>query len=1150
MKASTKLSLRFNVLLLALSLGVFSSSARVLDNFDDNQKTAWTDFSFPIGIPYATIAEANGQFKFTLIPVGDSIFAASTKTSETFDLKEGRTIEFRIDLVSGNGPDAFAVLAFIPTSQSVSSLNGYGFAKSSNDILVSKSLDKYFYADDPTVPIKNENVTMVLSLTVKNGNVIVTTKLLDKDANNAVIFERTFIDTPNPDVLVDGTDDGPAFMGPGNFVLIGYEDEGDTQGSYEVILDNAEVFVTENTVLDNFNDNVKTAWEDFQFPIGLDYADITETGGQFHFNVAALGDPIFAASTKISRTFDLVDGERVEFRVDLVNGNGPDAFAVLAFIPTSQAIASLNGYGLSKSSNDILVSKSLDKYFYADDPDVPIKNENITMILSLTARGQTVTINAKVLDKDANDAVIFERTFVDTPGVDVLVDGTDDGPAFMGSGNFVLICYADEGDTQPSYEVTFDNAEASAAPLPANTPPIISSVSIAPSANFLPASTPLSFTVTDNAALADADISLTLNGQKFTSANGLTLSGTPLNRTATFSSLAANTNYTAMIEVMDAEDLTVRSTFTFDTFSADNLVIEVEDYNFSGGQFFDNPIPIAELTGPQDGSYSGQIGTPAIDFNDTRTDFVDVPHRPNDNVRMQRTLDFSRAKFVNAGGAAAGVYDYDVGDIAAGEWLNYTRTFPAGTYQIYLREALRNGTQIETVLEEVTGDRTQENQTTSVLGSFITPSSGFQYKNVPLTDAVGNKITVNLSGVETLRLRQVSADPADGAIYQNYLLFLPVSSTTVQRATISSISPAPGTTTNTVTPRIEATILNRETTVVPASIKLYVNNAPVNPTVTPNATGATLAYNLASLPASGSIITGRIEFMDSQDITQTNEWTFTVTYNSLNAANRASGIADERGFNVRVVQSPIENGALENSLDRADLQLAPNSTIPKYLDTNVVLQVINMNEIEADAGNIPGDQVVPGLELGENGTDDFAVDIQGYLELTEGIHRFYISTDDGFKLTFGSSLTDQATAPIAFRTGGTAEQTFDVFVPATGLYPMRLVWYERGGSAQAEFASVNTTTGARTLINDPAAPAAVRAFRTLSAPTLRVESSATVDSGYALDNTAVIDTTARQITIPMTGNQRFFRINATVSHRITSSTRNANSLVLNYEPVN
>ena len=241
------------------------------------------------------------------------------------------------------------------------------------------------------------------------------------------------------------------------------------------------------------------------------------------------------------------------------------------------------------------------------------------------------------------------------------------------------------------------------------------------------------------------------------------------------------------------------------------------------------------------------------------------------------------------------------------------------------------------------------------------------------------------------------------------------------------------------------------------------------------------------------------------------------------------------------MQSPLDHGPLENSLVRADDQLAPNSTIPEYLDTNYVVQTINLTQLVGDLERtFPGDEGLRGMEFGENGSDYFTVDIQAYLELSQGIHRFYVNTDDGFKLTFGSSLTDQTTAPIAFRSGGTAEQTFDVFVPAAGLYPMRLVWYEQTGSAYAEFASVDRTTGARTLINDPSVSTAIKAFTSLSAPTAVLESSAVVDSSYAEDLSAVFFPGSGRYEVPIsaTGN-RFFRF------RGTAATRLANPIILN-----
>jgi len=274
-------------------------------------------------------------------------------------------------------------------------------------------------------------------------------------------------------------------------------------------------------VLDDFNDNLKTAWQDFSFPVGP-YANIAEQNGQFKFTLQPVGQPIFSASTKTSETFTLQEGRTVEFRVDLITGLGADSFAILAFIPTSSSVSSLAGYGFSKSTTDILISKGIGKYFYNENPVTPVKNDNVTMVLSMTVKNGSVILNAKVLDKDNNDAVIFEQTAVDSPAADVLSDGTDSPAApYLGSGNFVLMCYEDSGTSQTSYEVTFDNAEVSAPPVVGNTSPVIADVLPIASGNFLPASTQISFKVTDDKPLPAANVAVTLNGTRYASTNGL-----------------------------------------------------------------------------------------------------------------------------------------------------------------------------------------------------------------------------------------------------------------------------------------------------------------------------------------------------------------------------------------------------------------------------------------------------------------------------------------------------------------------------------------------------------------------------------------------------------------------------------------------------
>ena len=100
----------------------------------------------------------------------------------TFNTETGAllaAVKSQVDVVEAGGKDSFAVLAFIPTANSAGTLEGYGFAKSTTDILITKGVNKYFYNENPPEPVKNQNITLSLSLVVRGGNVIVTTQVLE-----------------------------------------------------------------------------------------------------------------------------------------------------------------------------------------------------------------------------------------------------------------------------------------------------------------------------------------------------------------------------------------------------------------------------------------------------------------------------------------------------------------------------------------------------------------------------------------------------------------------------------------------------------------------------------------------------------------------------------------------------------------------------------------------------------------------------------------------------------------------------------------------------------------------------------------------------------------------------------------------------------
>ena len=316
--------------------------------------------------------------------------------------------------------------------------------------------------------------------------------------------------------------------------------------------------------------------------------------------------------------------------------------------------------------------------------------------------------------------------------------------------------------------------------------------------NFYAASGGLTFTATtlSEAALNTNGIRLILNGSDVTTT--VQFSGTISNLQGSYTNLAANQVYDAQIVVTDSANRVYTNEFTFDTFSPTYLeslaveVIEVEDYNYSGGQFQDNPMPSGLSTnGTQvNGNGVGYFdlpGTQEIDFFDRSSSPPVGPtsYRINDLVGTQSGSselafmgvtqapinDTTRPKY-----ATNGMAEYQVNRTEGGEWLNYTRVFSNGTYYVYLRAAGRSEQGV--FLDKVTGDPTQTNQTTTSLGIFEVPNlhTTFNYRYIPLTDSNHNRVTVTLSGTNTLRLTMEGA-PTNSTLNVmalNYLVFVPV----------------------------------------------------------------------------------------------------------------------------------------------------------------------------------------------------------------------------------------------------------------------------------------------------------------------------------------------------------------------------------------
>ncbi len=1116
--------------------------ARILDDFKAAERSGWKDAN-PAGLPLPGGKQSGGVFTFGLPNLGQSFFVSSTKTSETFELVEGRTLEYRVDLVSGQGPDSFAVLAFIPQATGANSLGGYGIAKSETDLLITKGINKYFFNENVQPTLKNQNVTLVLNLEVRSGNVIIRGQVLDRDAANAVIWEKTFVDTPAADVMADGTDNPPApFVNMvGNFVLYLYADGGKDPNGYQVVYDNAQVFVADGAVLDDFKAAERSGWKDAN-PAGLPLPGGKQAGGAFTFNLPALGQAFFVSSTKTTKTYELTEGTLHEFSVDLASGQGPDSFAVLAFIPQATGPNSLGGYGIAKSETDLLITKGINKYFFNENVQPPVKNTNVRLVLTLTTVDGNVVIRGRILDLDAGGAVLFDKTFVDTPAADVLADGSDNPPApFVNLvGNVVLYLYADGGKDPNGYQVVYKNLVVGAPPAAVDEPPRIDSVSPAEGSVFLPADTKVTFSVVDDRNIPDAGLKVTLNGVNYTTANGLLLGPAGTTRTGTLGGFEKNRSYLGQVTVTDSGGTSRSAMIAFDTFSADARTVEAEDYDFDGGQFLNSPIRSAEGGGVFENSYTDRVGTAGTDYQDNRSgpSGNDSPYRTQDAVRMQRSLDNRRPSLFNND---QGIYDYEVGDIAVDDWMNYTREFAAGSYEVYLRESVVNLEKADSVLEEISS---VPGTAPKLLGTFLGVQSGFTARNVALTDGTGkNRAVLRLSGRKTLRLRHLTPDSDVGARYLNYLVFVPVADAGVQRAAVTSLSPTDGAVVETTDPRIEVSIQNRDTQVKTSSIQLSVNGAIVTPTVTTVATGALVTYTLTPLPAKGSVQQARLVFADTEGVLQTNAWAFTITYRELDPATRLAGPGSERGFKVRVTQAQ-ETG--ENSLDRAEAQLAANSQIARFYDTNVVAQAINFSQDAASggsAGYFDGDEPIPGQDEAY-GNDNYAMEAVAFLDLPAGVTRFGVRSDDGYKLAAGLNL-NAASIPLAFHNGGPADETFDVVVRVAGIYGIRLVWYERGGGALVELFTVDRSSGERTLVNTAGG---IRAYTSaVAAASIEAVGSATLDGSYTPVAGAVVDTQARTVTVPAIGSVQFLRLSSASPVTVTGVSLTGGNLVIRYQ---
>ena len=210
--------------------------------------------------------------------------------------------------------------------------------------------------------------------------------------------------------------------------------------------------------------------------------------------------------------------------------------------------------------------------------------------------------------------------------------------------------------------------------------------------------------------------------------------------------LQLNTAYTATIGVNTTNNNPASLTYSFDTFSSTNYTFEAKDFDYNGGN---------SLTTPRRMPMPGWGPFPRWMPSTTTRGGNSYRASDSGNLDIEVTGDLARAQY------SAGVSDYDVGWTGGGQWANYTRTLPAGKYNVYVRAAAPSGSANAVSLSQVTSGLGTTNQAMTPLGVFNFPATGGwqTYSFAALVSTNGDLITVTTSGaVSTWRVSQVNAN--------------------------------------------------------------------------------------------------------------------------------------------------------------------------------------------------------------------------------------------------------------------------------------------------------------------------------------------------------------------------------------------------------
>jgi len=278
----------------------------------------------------------------------------------------------------------------------------------------------------------------------------------------------------------------------------------------------------------------------------------------------------------------------------------------------------------------------------------------------------------------------------------------------------------------------------------------------------------LSFTVTTVGATFPANgVQVIVDGNDVSS--NLVITGSASSNNVVYPALQPNAMHTAIINVTNSLGHGISITNQFDTFSQTNYMFEAEDFNYNGGQYVSSASYSPDC-------YASFVSVSNIDFHHTinpgePTDGSDFQYRQN-GIPQQVAQDYLRTAYVNSFSS-----DYQLYWFGGGDWANYTRDYPLGTFNLYTRSSGLGAYTMN--LGQVVSGAGTTNQVVKPLGQWGSVGANINtFAWVPLTDAGGvAPVAVNITGVTTF---QVSTPTGD--CYPNYFMLVRTSTINVSAA--------------------------------------------------------------------------------------------------------------------------------------------------------------------------------------------------------------------------------------------------------------------------------------------------------------------------------------------------------------------------------